>query len=34
VLVGGVGTLLVVLICIRAFPELYRVEGYHDTRRT
>jgi hypothetical protein len=34
VLVGGVGTLLVVLVCIRAFPELYRVEGYHDSRRT
>jgi MFS family permease len=34
VLVGGIGTLMVVLICIRAFPELYRVEGYHDSRRT
>jgi MFS family permease len=34
VLVGGIGTLIVVIICIRAFPELYRVEGYHDARRT
>jgi MFS family permease len=34
VLVGGVGTLVVVLACIRAFPELYKVEGYHDSRRT
>ena len=34
VLMGGVGTLLVVLVCIKLFPELYRVEGYHDARRT
>jgi MFS family permease len=34
VLVGGVGTLIVVAICIRAFPELYRIEGYGDLRRT
>jgi MFS family permease len=34
VLVGGVGTLLVVLVCSRAFPELYRIEGYQDLRRT
>jgi hypothetical protein len=30
VLVGGIGTLLTVLLCIRAFPELYRVEGFHN----
>jgi MFS family permease len=34
VLMGGVGTLLVVLVCMKLFPELYRVEGYHDARRT
>jgi hypothetical protein len=28
VLVGGVGTLLVVLLCMRWFPELYRVETF------
>jgi MFS family permease len=32
VLVGGVGTLLVVLLCIRAFPELYRVERFQQKR--
>lgn len=32
VLLGGVGTLLVVLACIRAFPELYRVERFQDER--
>jgi MFS family permease len=30
VLVGGVGTLLTVLLCIRLFPELYRVERFHS----
>jgi MFS family permease len=34
VLVGGVGTLLVVLLCMRWFPELYRVETFHDKRAT
>jgi MFS family permease len=33
VLVGGVGTLLTVLLCIRLFPELYRVEGFHRKDR-
>jgi MFS family permease len=32
VLVGGIGTLLTVLLCMRLFPELYRVEGFHDKR--
>ena len=32
VLVGGIGTLLVVLLCMRLFPELYRVESFHDKR--
>ncbi len=32
VLVGGIGTLMVVLLCIRLFPELYRVEGFHNKR--
>jgi hypothetical protein len=31
VLVGGVGTLLVVLIWIRLFPELYRVQSFRTT---
>src|SRR5262249_31867847 len=30
VLVGGIGTLLTVLLCIRIFPELYRVESFHN----
>ena len=30
VLVGGIGTLLVVLLCMRLFPELYRVEGFQQ----
>jgi MFS family permease len=30
VLIGGVGTLLTVLLCIRLFPELYRVERFHS----
>lgn len=30
VLIGGVGTLLTVLLCIRLFPELYRVEQFHN----
>jgi MFS family permease len=33
VLVGGVGTLLTVLLCIRLFPELYRVERFHSKDR-
>jgi MFS family permease len=33
VLVGGIGTLLVVVLCMRLFPELYRVEDFH-TRHT
>lgn len=32
VLVGGVGTLLTVALCIRLFPELYRVESFHHKR--
>jgi MFS family permease len=28
VLLGGIGTLLTVILCIRLFPELYRIEGY------
>jgi len=32
VLVGGIGTLLTVLICMRLFPELYRVESFHGDR--
>ena len=32
VLLGGIGTLMVVLLCIRAFPELYRVEGFHNKK--
>ncbi len=32
VLVGGIGTLMVVLLCMRLFPELYRVEGFHNKR--
>jgi MFS family permease len=32
VLVGGIGTLLTVLLCMRLFPELYRVESFHDKR--
>ena len=32
VLAGGVGALLTVLLCIRLFPELYRVETFSDKR--
>jgi MFS family permease len=32
VLVGGIGTLLVVGLCIRLFPELYRVEGFRQKK--
>jgi MFS family permease len=32
VLVGGVGALLAVLVCIRLFPELYRVEKFQNKR--
>src|SRR5262249_54738956 len=31
VLVGGIGTLLTVLLGIRMFPQLYAVEGFHTT---
>lgn len=34
VLLGGVGTLLVVALCIRLFPELYRVETFQQKRDT
>jgi MFS family permease len=34
VLVGGIGTLLVVLGCIKAFPELYAVESFHAPRKS
>ena len=34
VLVGGVGTLLTVLLCIRLFPELYRVESFHSQQES
>jgi MFS family permease len=33
VLVGGIGTLLTVLMCIKIFPELHQVEGFHSTRK-
>ena len=33
VLVGGIGTLLNVLLCIKIFPELHQVEGFHATRK-
>jgi hypothetical protein len=33
VLVGGIGTLLTVLLCIRLFPQLYEVEGFHTVRK-
>jgi MFS family permease len=32
VLVGGVGALLTVLLCIRLFPELYRLETFSNKR--
>jgi hypothetical protein len=32
VLLGGIGTLITVAICMRAFPELYRLETFHDER--
>jgi hypothetical protein len=32
VLVGGIGTLLVVVLGIKIFPELYRIESFHDAR--
>jgi MFS family permease len=31
VLVGGIGTLLVVLTCIKMFPELYNLDGFQTT---
>ena len=33
VMVGGIGTLLTVLFCIKIFPELYEVEGFHTIRK-
>jgi MFS family permease len=33
VMVGGIGTLLTVLLCIKIFPELYQVEGFHTIRK-
>jgi MFS family permease len=33
VLVGGIGTLLTVALCIKIFPELYQVEGFHTIRK-
>jgi MFS family permease len=33
VLVGGIGTLLTVLFCIKFFPELYEIEGFHSVRK-
>jgi MFS family permease len=32
VLLGGIGTLMVVALCIRLFPELYRVESFHSKK--
>jgi MFS family permease len=32
VLLGGIGTLLVVAVCMRVFPELYRVETFQQKR--
>jgi len=32
VLVGGIGTLVVVVVIMRAFPELYRMERFHSER--
>ncbi len=32
VLVGGIGTLLVVALCVKAFPQLYAIEGFHNIR--
>ena len=32
VLLGGIGTLITVLVCMRMFPELYRVNSFHDER--
>lgn len=33
VLMGGVGTLVVVAACIKAFPKLYTVESFHQKER-
>jgi MFS family permease len=32
VLVGGFGTLIVVAACIRAFPALYHLERFHNSK--
>jgi hypothetical protein len=32
VLLGGIGTLMVVALCIRLFPELYRVDSFHSKK--
>jgi MFS family permease len=34
VLVGGIGTLLTVLLCIRLFPQLYEIDGFHTVRKS
>jgi len=34
VLIGGVGALLTVMLCIRLFPELYRMDSFSDKSRT
>jgi MFS family permease len=34
VLVGGIGTLLAVVLCTRLFPELYAVESFHAPRKS
>jgi hypothetical protein len=33
VLFGGIGTLIVVAVCIGMFPALYRLQGYHTLRQ-
>jgi hypothetical protein len=33
VLLGGFGTLVVVAACIRAFPELYRLESFRHGKQ-
>jgi hypothetical protein len=33
VVVGGIGTLLVVAACIKAFPQLYAVESFHSEEK-
>ena len=33
VLIGGIGTLVVVAACIKAFPPLYAVESFHSEKK-